>query len=82
MARGKSLQVLTKRFPFFKRKDECMEYLYSCKVSIQRAIWFFKMNQLAHGTLIPPAKQKKTTFEYYSSGNFLLNFLLFYKKNF
>lgn len=70
MARGKSLQTLTKRFPYFKKKDECMDYVYLCKVPIQKAIWFFKMNQLAHSTMITQNKQKKPTFEQYSIGTF------------
>uniref|UniRef100_A0A915DEG6 Mediator complex subunit Med12 domain-containing protein n=1 Tax=Ditylenchus dipsaci TaxID=166011 RepID=A0A915DEG6_9BILA len=69
LARGsKSLQSLNKRFPLFKRKDECMEYIYSCKVPIQKAIWFFKMSQVAHGsTLVTQNKQKKTSLEQYSA---------------
>ncbi|KAI1728879.1 eukaryotic mediator 12 subunit domain-containing protein [Ditylenchus destructor] len=68
LARGKSLQSLTKRFPYFKRKDDCMEHIYLYKVPLIRALWFFKMTQVSHNTIpVPQNKQKKTALEQYSA---------------
>ncbi|KAI1721670.1 eukaryotic mediator 12 subunit domain-containing protein [Ditylenchus destructor] len=68
LARGKSLQSLTKRFPYFKRKDDCMDHIYSYKVPLIRALWFFKMTQVSHNAIpVPQNKQKKTALEQYSA---------------
>lgn len=74
LSRGKELLVrsLLKRFPNFKRRDECMEQLYAWRVPLQRALWYFRMAQVAHAST-PPAsnskQQKRPIVEQYSSGN-------------
>jgi hypothetical protein len=50
-----------------------MEYIHSCKVPIQKAIWYFKMNQLAHSSQLGEKnKQKKSSaVEQFSSGKLM-----------
>lgn len=59
-----------------------MDLMYECKVPIQKAIWFFKMNQVAHSTLTFQNKPKRpNNFEQFSTGKYIMAaffWLIFY----
>ncbi|VDK42731.1 unnamed protein product [Anisakis simplex] len=61
LAIGKSLAVLAKRPPFFRKKEDALEYLCDFKVPIQRALWFLKLIAIGQGIATNVNKQKKST---------------------
>ncbi|VDN57047.1 unnamed protein product [Dracunculus medinensis] len=61
LARGKSLSYLARRPPFFRKKEDALEYLCDFKVPVTRALWFLKLIAVGQGIASNVNKQKKST---------------------
>ncbi|VDM39691.1 unnamed protein product [Toxocara canis] len=61
LARGKSLASLARRPPFFRKKEDALEYLCDFKVPVARALWFLKLVAVGQGITSNVNKQKKST---------------------
>uniref|UniRef100_A0A915CBV2 Mediator complex subunit Med12 domain-containing protein n=2 Tax=Parascaris univalens TaxID=6257 RepID=A0A915CBV2_PARUN len=61
LARGKSLASLARRPPFFRKKEDALEYLCDFKVPVARALWFLKLVAVGQGIASNVNKQKKST---------------------
>lgn len=62
LAHGKPLAVLARKPPFFRKKEDALEYLCDYKVPVNRALWFLKLIAVSgQGCNSNVNKQKKST---------------------
>ncbi|VDK69730.1 unnamed protein product [Onchocerca ochengi] len=62
LAHGKPLAVLARKPPFFRKKEDALEYLCDYKVPVARALWFLKLIAVGgQGCSSNVNKQKKST---------------------
>ncbi|EJD75155.1 hypothetical protein LOAG_17646 [Loa loa] len=62
LAHGKPLAILARKPPFFRKKEDALEYLCDYKVPVNRALWFLKLIAVGgQGCSSNVNKQKKST---------------------
>ncbi|VDN01453.1 unnamed protein product [Thelazia callipaeda] len=62
LSHGKCLGLLARKLPFFRRKEDALEYLCDYKIPVNRALWFLKLISVGgQGNNSSVNKQKKST---------------------
>ncbi|KAM3728669.1 Mediator of RNA polymerase II transcription subunit [Dirofilaria immitis] len=62
LAHGKPLAILARKPPFFRKKEDALEYLCDYKVPVSRALWFLKLIAVGgQGCSSNINKQKRST---------------------